>query len=158
MMVLPRNTSDISTYCHQVISLSTLLQIYHMLTLSAFLQYFAALCSILQYFKWKTMLLFPNNTADISSSLLQAILMASKQQINHLHHICAFLQYFAAFCSILQHQKCKSMIVLPRNTTDISTYCHQVISMSTLLKIYHMLTLSAILQYFAAFCSISQHF
>ena len=30
--------------------------------------------------------------------------------------------------------------------------------MNTLLKIYHMLTLSAFLQYFAVFCSISQHF
>ena len=50
------------------------------------------------------------------------------------------------------------MMVLPRNTPDISTYCHQVMSLSILLKIYQMLTLSAFLQYFAVFCSISQHF
>ena len=103
--------------------------------------------------------MFPNNTSDITSSLLQEILMASKQQINHLHQICAFLQYFAAFCSILQHEEWKTMMVLPRNTPDISTYCHQVILLSKLLKIYHMLTLSAFLQYllhFAAFHSIFQ--
>ena len=64
---------------------------------------FAVFCSILQHFKWYTMLIFPHNTSDISLWLLRVISMAFLQQINQLQQLCEFLQHFAAFCSILQH-------------------------------------------------------
>ena len=50
------------------------------------------------------------------------------------------------------------MLILPRNTPDIPTSLHQVISLGSLLKIDHLLTLSVFLQYFTAFYSILQHF
>ena len=98
--------------------------------------------------------MLPNNTSDISSSLLQEIIMASKQKINLLHQICAFLQYFAAFCSIRNKTLCWYFLEILQ-TSQLTVirwfYWAQCWKFTICYHFLYFCSICSILQYFTAF-------
>ena len=116
MLILPYNTSDISLWLLQVISMASLQQINHLQQICEFLQHFAAFCSSRNA---KLCWYFPETQTDISTSLHQVISLGSLLKIDHLLTLSVFLQYFAAFYSILQHFKCKTIIVDQKYTIKL---------------------------------------